>query len=317
MFWEQTFISFKDSLRKKTTNPFLGTYFTVFLARNWELFYSVFTFDAEYKLLDRIGIINQYLEQKSLWQELGQNLLLTFLLLIATYFFINVARLITNLYERKLTPWIHKITDKNSVVLKSEFALLSDSYTKLDGKFKEEKKIVTELRKEIDDLEQETSSSASVLVTENKRLQVELRDAEAMNDSLNDIISLSGFDGTKEASDYKLFYKLLGITEFRFNDLKAIGPFDDGGQMQLAIEKLIRDGELLNFLIAAASLANSDHPNSTYFRKLSNKESGYLLDSELVTAPNSGDQMLSDYGYLVLVAIHYYEDNGNSILTWV
>lgn len=50
-------ISFKDNFREKHRNPLLGTYLLVWLFRNWELLFTLFNFDKEKKLQDKIEFI--------------------------------------------------------------------------------------------------------------------------------------------------------------------------------------------------------------------------------------------------------------------
>jgi hypothetical protein len=114
------FISFRENFKEKTANPFLGTYIVVWLIRNWELAYSVFNFDDDYLLSDKVQFVKNYYYDVSLFTEVTINILITFLVLIISYLLINVSRLIINFFEKIVTPLVYKWTDKSSIVLKSE-----------------------------------------------------------------------------------------------------------------------------------------------------------------------------------------------------
>lgn len=114
-------ISFKDNFKEKTRNPFLGTYLIVWLIRNWELVYTLFNFDDSHTLIDKIAFIKKYYTENDFLQNLFINILWAFGLLIATYILLNISRFITNFSEKQLTPWIYKITDSKSIVLKTEY----------------------------------------------------------------------------------------------------------------------------------------------------------------------------------------------------
>lgn len=110
---KDTFISFKDNFKERISNPFLGTYLAVWLIRNWDLIYSLFNFDDEYSLKEKIKFIESYYENHEFLVDLSINILWTFAVLITTYILMNLSRLIVNLFEKRLSPWIYQITDSN------------------------------------------------------------------------------------------------------------------------------------------------------------------------------------------------------------
>ena len=111
-------ISFRDNFKEKTRNPFLGTYLIVWIIRNWELIYTLFNFDENFKLQDKIDFIKTYYSEQSFIGNLLTSVLWAFGLLILTYLLLSISRLITNFSEKQITPWIYKITDSKSIVLK-------------------------------------------------------------------------------------------------------------------------------------------------------------------------------------------------------
>lgn len=47
---EDLFVSFKENIKGKTTNPFFGTLILVWIFHNWRLIYSIFNFDTSSNL---------------------------------------------------------------------------------------------------------------------------------------------------------------------------------------------------------------------------------------------------------------------------
>ena len=60
-------------------------------------------------------------------------------ILILTYIFLALSRLITDFYDRVVTPGISKITDKNSVVLKSDYVKLQEVIKNLESRLEQER----------------------------------------------------------------------------------------------------------------------------------------------------------------------------------
>jgi len=161
-------ISFKDNFKEKTRNPFLGTYLIVWLIRNWELVYSLFNFDNNLKLVDKIDFIKDFYTKNEFLINLWTNVYWSFGLLILTYFLLNISRLITNLSEKKLTPWIYKITDSNSIVLKIEYNRIRSDRDDLQLRLDHEHELKSKLDNRIKILEQEIIELTSKKLEERK-----------------------------------------------------------------------------------------------------------------------------------------------------
>jgi phage antirepressor YoqD-like protein len=147
------FVSFKDNLTKKSRNPFLGTYLIVWLIRNWDLVYTLFHFEKQHNLEFKINFIREYYEKHNFIENLGYNILWSFALLSITFVLINISRLIVNLFEKKVTPLIYQLTDKNSIVLKETHDILKNENNELELKLEKEREAKGRLQKEIVNLE--------------------------------------------------------------------------------------------------------------------------------------------------------------------
>ncbi|MDT0295930.1 hypothetical protein ACFQ3R_11380 [Mesonia ostreae] len=146
-------ISFRDNFKEKTRNPFLGTYLIVWIIRNWELIYTIFNFDKNYQLKDKVDFIKTYYSEQSFIGNLLTTALWAFGLLILTYLLLAISRLITNFSEKQITPWIYKITDSKSIVLKETFENLRIENTRIETKLEIERENKKRLLLEISELE--------------------------------------------------------------------------------------------------------------------------------------------------------------------
>lgn len=184
----EIFTSVRDNFKQKTTNPFFGTLVLIWLAKNWRLVYAVFTFESTYKLEQRIQFIETYYQQVSFSRNLLICVFLTIFSLVISYLLLNFSRLIINFYEKKITPWIYQITDKNSVVLKRDFDKLQGENDRLSEKYESEKK------------------RRIILATENEELEKKYWELiEKMDDT---IVSNTNLLGDEEDTSLKVFNKL-------------------------------------------------------------------------------------------------------------
>jgi hypothetical protein len=108
--------SFVANIRQKTTNPFLGTLVTVWFISNWELLYSVITFDSFVRQETKINVIKNYIISHHMMRNLIFCIIETVLVLVVTYFLLNVSRYILNIYENRVTPWIYSKSKPKSII---------------------------------------------------------------------------------------------------------------------------------------------------------------------------------------------------------
>tara|TARA_R110002072_G_scaffold302379_2_gene484974 strand:- start:2985 stop:3761 length:777 start_codon:yes stop_codon:yes gene_type:complete len=164
-------ISFRDNFKEKTRNPFLGTYLIVWIIRNWELIYTIFNFDENYKLKDKIEFIKTYYSEQSFIGNLLTTVLWAFGLLIFTYMLLAISRLITNFSEKRITPWIYKITDSKSIVLKETYEKLRIENNNLETKLDKERENKKRIMLEISELEKTIDNMNSNSNQENENLE--------------------------------------------------------------------------------------------------------------------------------------------------
>jgi len=187
-------VSFRDNFKEKTTNPFLGTYFIVWLIRNWELLYTLFNFNNDQKLNEKVDFIKDYYTRHDFLENLLTNIIWAFVLLCITYLLLNLSRLIVNLSEKRLTPWIYKITDSKSIVLRTEYERIREERGDLQLRL---------------DLERESKSKLEgrIKLLENEILEISKVQAEKLSDKSQDTESEKISKDVSNEID-KLFQKL-------------------------------------------------------------------------------------------------------------
>lgn len=146
-------VSFKENIKSKSRNPFLGTYAIVWIIRNWRLIYSFFFFDSKTTRSERIEILASYYTYKTFITDLLWNILWAIGALILSYALINLSRLIVNLFEKRLTPYVYKLTDSNSIVLKEIYDNLKSDKREIEIKLEQERDNKGKMQREITALE--------------------------------------------------------------------------------------------------------------------------------------------------------------------
>ena len=170
-------VSFRDNFKDKVKNPFLGTYALVWIIRNWDLIFTLFNFNRGTSLENKLKIITVYLEDNPFFGGLVINVLYTFLFLIIIYFLLNVSRAIVNLYEKKLKPWVYKLTDNSSIVLKDDYERLRNErdnlLVRINNERDEKSKIENELKRLEEQINERNLSEAiaSPDYDENKEIE--------------------------------------------------------------------------------------------------------------------------------------------------
>lgn len=144
---------FQQDIKLKTTNPFFAAYFIVWIVRNWKFIYSLFTLNTIIPIGERFKILEVYLKSESYLLELTYCIVLALLLIIITYFFINVSRLITNLFEKRLTPLIYKISDFKKLVTKEVYVKVCNQRDQNENKYEAERDRRLKLQGDYDNLE--------------------------------------------------------------------------------------------------------------------------------------------------------------------
>jgi hypothetical protein len=101
---DSIFTDFRD----RAKNPFFATLFIVWVARNWELVYTVFNFDDECDLLYKQEFIRNYLLVHNFWLELLINLGYAIFFLLIGHFFKLFTDVLATAIRYRLKPHLNR-----------------------------------------------------------------------------------------------------------------------------------------------------------------------------------------------------------------
>ena len=270
--------SFSDNLIERTKNPFLGTYALVWLVRNWVIVYTLFNFDSQLKMQSKIDVIRTHFIDNPFWSNLFINISLTLLLLVITYFFLNVSRTIVNFFEKVVTPWVYKITDKSSIVTKEIYNEALKRINDLETVVDNERKRRFEAENRADEIEKKLVSiqSANVAIYDTEHLEEEEEEAprstEEIEEEVNEFLKSSLEKGDLIIPD--LYNKL--------DKLNKVESFSKLAQNLLTGPKKISfdDAEYRTFLLLSNILEVTGNSPYFYITQLGRSLLNYILSKK-------------------------------------
>lgn len=145
--------SFKENVKQKTTNPFFGTLIVVWLIHNYKNLYELLFSGTETSYEQKLSVLDKIFGSETFALSLLESIGVAILVLVGTYFLINLSRLVINFFEKKITPWIFALTDKNSIVLKEDYEKLRLERERTQKRFEGERDSRLRLESEIENLE--------------------------------------------------------------------------------------------------------------------------------------------------------------------
>lgn len=146
-------LSFKENIKDKTTNPFLGTFAIVAIVRNWDFIITVINLDLFYTLEKKKEALSPYFQVDTFLWGILTNTWVTVVAIALTYGLLNLSRLIVNFFDKVVTPIVYQLTDKGSVVLKADFNKLKGDKEKLEQRLEKERESRLKVQAERDNLE--------------------------------------------------------------------------------------------------------------------------------------------------------------------
>ncbi|GGG99912.1 hypothetical protein [Pedobacter zeae] len=197
---KDTLNSMLDNIKERTTNPFLGTLLVVWIIRNWTLVYGLFNFDKGFTLDKKLKYIADHYQSQAFVPNLLIVVAITFLVLVSTYCMLTLGRLITDTYDKFVIPYLAKITDKSSIVLKTEYKALEEVVKQLEIRLEEERLAKVSAQSERDKSDEklfkylnpspelQTNGVTDELDSTFKRIEKRFQDEES-RDNLNSTLS--------------------------------------------------------------------------------------------------------------------------------
>lgn len=195
----EAFDSLKENIKKRISNPFLGTFMIVWIVHNWQVVYAFFNFDNEWKLEGKLKYFNDYWEKNNFFWNLIGVAFISIGVLIITYLFLSLSRYLSNNFENVVIPFIAKIS-KGEIVTAEKYEEALEKINLLEIKNDSERKAKNEAINELDELQRKIREVPS-MSTNNELSNIKL--------NYNNII-----DRARKSFDKEKFEKvLLGISK--------------------------------------------------------------------------------------------------------
>lgn len=201
--------SFFSNIKDKLTNPFFGTLILVLIIHHWELWYTVFNFDDQFTVSEKVDFIQNYVSENLtffsfLW-DIGQ----AFIYMFLGYLLVLATRSLVLWIEYGIMPWITgKIVNKN-VIRKSEYDEVVKDREKYFDQYEEQREYVRKFSKAIDEqteqikekdknlLEQSNEITRTINELDNANLKLE-KSQEKVHDANRRIEQLNNINKEKE-----------------------------------------------------------------------------------------------------------------------
>lgn len=145
-----------DNIVDRVKNPFGGTLIAAWCIFNWRLVYSIFSFDDDFKLINRVAFIQAYIDETPfsilIWKPIWYSFIIIVTYLILTHISLGVF----TLFQKWVTPSIYWLLDRNKITDKISYDSLKSKLIKSQKNYEEvrqdlilTKDLFTESRNEV------------------------------------------------------------------------------------------------------------------------------------------------------------------------
>lgn len=179
--------SFFSNIKDKLTNPFFGTLILVLIIHHWKLWYSIFNFEDNITLEEKILFINNYIASNLTLESFAWDILLAFIYMLSGYAVIVLTRGIVIAIEHNIMPLLtRKLVSKN-VVLKSLYDDVVKEREKYFDQYEEQRKHVRSFSETIDDQTNLIKKNNNEYLEQSKLLSVTNYDLKNTKEELKQV----------------------------------------------------------------------------------------------------------------------------------
>src|SRR5271157_5022604 len=111
----------KNPFSERNTTPFGGAYIIALVIYNWELLFSLITFDSGENRLSKIQIISDFLTKEEWYCRIGIPVLIAFGTILFYYIFNNISLGVTTFFNRWVKSFIYFLTDRSKNITREEY----------------------------------------------------------------------------------------------------------------------------------------------------------------------------------------------------
>jgi len=176
--------SFFSNIKDKLTNPFFGTLILVLIINHWELWFTIFNFDSDCTLVDKITIIRNYTLKNLTILKFIWDVTQAVIFMILGYLIIVLTRSLVIWVEFSLMPFITgKIVSKN-VVQKNVYDDVVIEREKYFDQYEEQRKNVRLFSKTIDEQIQQIKVKDSNLLEQSNIISETVKELDLIKSNL-------------------------------------------------------------------------------------------------------------------------------------
>ncbi|WP_165749885.1 hypothetical protein [Cellulophaga sp. Z1A5H] len=199
--------SFFSNIKDKFTNPFFGTLILVLLIHHWQLFFSVFNFDNDCTLNEKIIFLENYISENINLESFLLDILKSLAYMIFGYLIVLGTRALVLWVEFRLMPILTgRIVSKN-VVRKIEYDDVVSEREQYFDQYEEQRENVRRFSRAIDE--------------QTEQIRQKDQDFIAQNNLMNDRVKELGEIRSKlDASEKKYQLELLVRDKLEITDNK-------------------------------------------------------------------------------------------------
>lgn len=272
---EHAWSSLKFNIKERVTNPLIGTMIMVWTFHNWPLVYSIFNFDKNYTLKDKIDYFGSYWAEHLFWKNLALVILISLGILVLFYCLLGLAVFFKNSYNRNLLPWIDRRWKGNYRTIE-DFNKLEEDRDLWQERYEKERVDKLKYASERNNIEKERND----LIIETDRLQIE---SERLTDSLHETAD----QATKLNGELNKARANLSNSQTRYSDFVSRTSRHLEFRFQLSNgEKGSIDVNRLNQIANILTNKWSPYTIGVVFRKIINQD---LIDEQLSENNNIKD----------------------------
>lgn len=181
--------SFFTNIKDKLTNPFFGTLILVLIIHHWQLWFSIFNFDTDCTLEDKIRVIKMYAENKLTFKLLMYDVFQAVIFMFIGYLVILGTRSLVMWVEFGLMPFITKRIVNKNVVRKSEYDDVVKEREEYFDQYEEQRKNVRIFSKTIDEQTQQIKLKDENLLEQSIAISKSIEELEITNKKLENLKS--------------------------------------------------------------------------------------------------------------------------------
>jgi hypothetical protein len=168
--------SFFNNIKDKLTNPFFGTLIIVLVIHHWELWYTVFNFDPDCILNDKVIFITNYVKTNLTFWVITHDILQAIFLMLLGYLIIIGTRSLVIWIEFGLMPSITGRIVNKDVVRRSEYDDAVKERENYFDQYEEQRKNVRNFSQIIDEQTEQIKLKDTDLLKQSETITISIKD---------------------------------------------------------------------------------------------------------------------------------------------